>query len=129
MTNLIVMDGIKTSRIYEQVVVFGDCYTCGLPIAMTRSQRRQFDEHGATMWCSQGHQTVRMESDVQKLERQLKEAQDRTTSTETQRDNYIKLLDVEVNNRRKLEKRSNAGVCSKCHRTFRNVQRHMVNKH
>ena len=92
----------------RNTVVFGECYTCGLPVAMTKSQRRQYDEYGATMWCSQGHQTVRTESELTKTQRQLREAQDRSTRAETQRDDYINLFDVEVTKRRKLEKRINA---------------------
>lgn len=129
MANAIVMDGQMSTRIYENTVVFGECFTCGLPVAQTRFQRRQYDENGATMWCSQGHPTVRKESDLAKIKRQLEEAQGRVTRAETQRDNYMNLMDVEVTKRHKLEKRIQAGVCPKCHRTFQNVQRHMSSQH
>ena len=125
----IVMDEQRATRIYENTVVFGECYTCGLPVAMTKYQRREYDECGATMWCSQGHQTVRTEPELTKAKRQLKEAQDKTTKAETQRDDYMNLMDVEVKKRLKVERRIKAGVCPECRRTFQNVHRHMASQH
>ena len=128
MTSAIETHG-RATRIYDQTVVFLACYTCGLPVAITRSQMQQYDEHGASMYCAMGHQTVRRESDNALLEKKLRQAQDSLARVETDKVNLRGLLDAEEKRARKLLKRIEAGVCPHCHRTFQNVARHVGNKH
>ena len=112
-----------------QTLVFEDCFICGIAIAMTRDQRRQFNEKGLTITCVLGHRTMRRESDNQRLQRALERAQDRVTALETDRRNYQDILDVELKKRKKLESRVRDGVCPHCHRSFQNLKRHLASKH
>ena len=128
MTNLVEYRG-RPHRIMEYPIVFEDCFTCGIPIAMTPAQLRQFDEKGMSIKCVLGHSTVRRETDNQRLQRELESAQSRVTRLETQVRNTEQMLDVETKARKTLVKRINAGVCPHCHRTFQQVARHMKSKH
>lgn len=121
--------GGRPTRILDYSVIFTDCFTCGVPIAMTPSQMRQFDEHGMTIYCVLGHKTVRRESDNQRLQRELREAQGLVARLETRVVNTEGLLTAETTRRRALEKRVNNGVCPHCRRTFRQLARHMKSKH
>lgn len=119
----------RTTRVYEQTITFIECYTCGLPVAVTRSQERQYDEHGLSVSCALGHHTVRRKSDNQELQEKLQQAQDRVGALETAQRNMDGLLDTERVKRTKLEKRIHNGVCPHCRRSFKNLQRHMSGQH
>ena len=116
-------------RVYEQSITFIECYTCGLPVAITRSQERQYDEHGLYVSCALGHQTGRRKSDLQQAKEDLREAQSQVRRVETERDGANGMLDAEIKKRRKLEKRIHNGVCPHCQRSFANLQRHMEGQH
>ncbi len=117
-------------RIFETTITYVECYRCGIPIAMTPQQERLFRTYSKeTFYCVLGHGQVFREGEVDQLKKQLRDAQDRTTQAQTQRDNYIALLDLEEKKRRKLEKRIQNGVCPHCHRTFANLRRHMAGRH
>lgn len=119
----------RAVRVYEQTITFIECYTCGLPVAITRSQERQYDEHGMSVTCALGHSTVRKKSDNQLLQEKLNDAQDRVRQVEFERNNASNMLDAETKKRRKLEKRIHNGVCPHCQRSFANLQRHMEGQH
>ena len=107
----------------------GECFTCGVGIAMTKSQQRAYDEGGMVITCVLGHQTVRCESDVQKITKELTHAQDRVATLETEVVNQRNLLQAETKKRKKLETRVNNGVCPHCRRSFQNLKRHMASQH
>lgn len=127
----------------DRTVAFEECFTCGIPIAMSTGQLRQFNEKGMTIYCVAGHETVRRKSDMQILEEKLQAAQDRVTvletpvldeRTETQtwknaHENQGRRLEQEEEKRKKLEQRIKNGVCPHCLRSFQNVQRHMARQH
>ncbi len=119
----------RAIRIYEQTITFIECFKCGLPVAVTRHQERQFDEHGLVVYCALGHQTIRRKSDLQEAEEKLMDAQSQVRRVEMERDSASHMLDAEINNRRKLEKRIHNGVCPHCQRSFVNLQRHMKGQH
>ena len=113
----------------QQMIVFHLCCTCGIPIAMTESQQRQYNENGMTITCVLGHGTVRRESDNLRLQRELRETQDKLASAETRQRTAMLTLDAEIKKRQRLERRVKAGVCPHCQRTFQNVARHMKSQH
>ena len=112
-----------------RALVLEECFTCGIGIAMTEDQLRAFNEKGMTITCVLGHQTVRCESDVQKLKKQLTRAQDRVATLETEAVNQCNLLQAETVKRKKLETRVNNGVCPHCRRSFQNLKRHIASQH
>ena len=94
-----------------QHVVFEECYTCGIPIAMTEGQKRAYDDDGMAVKCVLGHGTVRRRSEVQRLKEELAQAQDRISTLETEAVNGRGLLQAEAKKRTKLETRIRNGVC------------------
>ena len=129
MTNRAETNTGLATRIFDQTIVFKECFTCGIPIAMTVFQKRQFDEQGMTIQCVLGHGTMRRESEVQRLQRELKDTQDRLTQAETEKQSAERVVDAAIKKRQRLEKRVGAGVCLHCHRSFQNVRRHMDSQH
>ena len=124
----------------KRTIVFEECFTCGMPIAMTEDHLRQYNEEGMSISCVLGHGTVRRKSDNQKLRERLNEAQDEVTRLQTairnereearaQRYAAAKPLAQEQNKRKRLERRIHNGVCPHCRRSFQNVQRHMARQH
>ena len=119
----------RTTKIFDQTVVFEDCFTCGIPIAMTAYQKRQYDQHGMDIKCVLGHGTIRRETEVQRLQKELKATQDRLTQAETEKRSAELVADAAIKKRQRLEKRIEAGVCLHCHRSFQNLRRHMEGQH
>ena len=109
--------------------VLAECFACGIPILMTKGQMRAFDNDGATITCVLGHQTIRRESEVQWLQKQLSQAQDRVSTLETEVVNQRGLLQAEAKKRKSLETRVRNGVCPHCQRSFQNVRRHIQSQH
>lgn len=118
-----------TTNIYQRTIVFEDCFTCGMPIAMTPNQKRQFDEQGMAIKCVLGHGTERRQSEVQKLQHQLRQSQDQLASVETAYRNLRGLLEATEKKASKLQKRLRNGVCPHCHRAFQQLARHMKSQH
>ena len=113
----------------NRTVVFEECFVCGIPIAMSKGQLRQFNEMGMTIHCVMGHRTVRRKSDVQILEEKLQEAQDRVTALETDLLNETAISRELTAKHKKMKDRIHKGVCPNCRRSFQNVQRHMARQH
>ncbi len=108
------------------------CCTCGLLFAMTSAFtaecRRQTESK--SFYCPNGHgqwytgesseaKTLRLQKELEaaKLEKQFTEQ--RLVNEQLRHSKELK----------RIERRSHAGVCQKCHRTFNNVARHMKSKH
>ena len=112
-----------------RTIVFEDCFTCGIPIAMTGGQLRRFNEDGMRIICVLGHATGRMKSDLMLAREELAQVQDELAESETALKNEKALHDATIKAKRKLQKRVENGVCPFCKRTFQNLQRHMTGKH
>ena len=119
----------QTKSNHSMNLVTEECYTCRIPILMTKDQRHQFDEEGMTIRCVLGHRTVRRESENQRLRRNLADAYHRIIALGTQRDHQRFLLDAETKRRKALEVRVRNGVCPACKRSFQNVRRHIARMH
>ena len=117
------------NKVFETVVTFECCANCGIPVAMTENQLRQFRESGNGWFCVLGHTSVFTKSIAQQLREKLVESQDKIAHLETNLQNAQRLMDAETKKRQRLMKRVENGVCPHCHRTFQQLARHMKDKH
>lgn len=106
------------------------CITCGVVFGMPEELTDRRRQNHASFYCPNGHSMVYSgESDkarADRLQAQLEAAQN------AQRFAERRLADEQDRQKKELEriaKRSHAGVCQECHRTFQNVVRHMKTKH
>lgn len=96
-----------------------DCANCGMPFGVTPDfeRRRREDHRGFT--CPNGHSNVYSgETEEDKLRKRL-EAERRQTKMEREQREQLQ---------RELE-RVKKGVCPKCNRSFKALERHMKSKH
>jgi len=112
------------------------CYKCGTPFAVPEKTRQYLMDKGRNFWCPNGHQQHYCESKVQKLEKQLKSAKQRTKWAEQESINQRERADHNEHRRRgemaaktRIKNRISHGVCPCCQRTFQNLARHMKTKH
>ena len=126
-----------------RTLVFEECFTCGMPIALSEGHLRRFNEEGESIYCVSGHITVRRKSDNRQLREDLAAAQEWVTRLETAvqderketqtwknaHENQGRMLEREQTKRKRLENRVHDGVCPHCRRSFQNVQRHMARQH
>ena len=113
------------------------CANCGMVFAFDGDllERRRRDHK--EFWCPSGHSNYFPgESDLEKLERELKEArveirraEYRAQTVQLERAAAEQQLRATKGHLTKLRKRIANGVCPCCHRSFANLQRHMTAKH
>ena len=113
------------------------CANCGMVFAFDGDliDRRRRDHQN--FYCPSGHDNFFPgESDVEKLQRELKEAQleikraeYRVQSAQLERKEAQQQLSATRGQMTKLKKRIANGVCPCCHRSFANLHDHMTTKH
>lgn len=79
-----------------QELVLEQCFTCGIGIAMTGDQRRQFQQDGMVITCVLGHRTVRRKSENTRLREELAQSRSDAKKLES-------MLDWEVKRRNERE--------------------------
>lgn len=112
------------------------CYSCKIPFAVPADVRRRWVENGGTFWCPNGHNQHYTESDVQKLRKQLEEAnrsrdwyKQRQADERAARERTERRLIATKGAKTRLRNRIKNGVCPCCNRTFIDLQRHMASRH
>lgn len=112
------------------------CCNCGMLFAMPSEVQRKRREDGGYFHCPSGHSQHYTKSEVQKLKEQLdaaqKEASAAKTREQAERDQrWAAEIERDKTKRafNRAKKRSAAGVCPCCTRSFGNVKRHLVTKH
>lgn len=114
------------------------CAECGMPFGLSLDFIRRRREDGQSFWCPNKHSNYYGETEIKKLQRQLKLAQDGSISNR-------EWAEREQQQRLKTERRVSAlkgvvtrgkrrahhGVCpvDGCRRTFSNLRDHMHNQH
>lgn len=96
-----------------------DCANCGMPFGITPDfeQRRRQDHR--SFYCPSGHsQSYSQESEEERLRKRL-EAEQRQTRMERE---------LRLKAEQQLS-RVQKGVCPKCNRSFKALERHMKTKH
>lgn len=115
---------------FTQTLTVVDCAQCGVQFAITKDyeQRRRRDHE--SFYCPAGHSNAYQTlSDVEKAQRETREAQAKINSEQHLRLVAEKERDKALAAKRKIERRISRGVCMCCNRTFPNLRQHMATKH
>jgi hypothetical protein len=118
----------KINAVVEfEVITCGECgIQFGVPPHWVETKRR--DHSGFK--CPNGHGRMYPgESDIEKAQRETREAQAQVNNERHLRLVAEKARDQAQIAKKKLEKRISHGVCACCNRTFENLARHMKSKH
>ena len=110
------------------------CYSCEFPFLAPEWFEKQCLERGREWFCPAcGKSTVYMESEVNKLKRELKDQvsfwQNQYQSEQRRHETTEARRRAAAGQITKLKKRVSHGVCPCCNRTFQNLQRHMKTQH
>lgn len=105
------------------------CCSCGVSFALESTFQQERRNNGGNFYCPNGHTQVYRESTVKELERKLedRERELRAAKCETLAEKFKR--EHAENQKTRLEKRIQRGVCPKCNRSFTNLRRHMDSKH
>lgn len=132
------MRGIRLD--VQVALVTETCCACGVLFAITSDLKDELLKTKRIFYCPNGHQQNYMgESDRDKavrLERELEATERRALRIESELDQANAYGARVEKARRKLEREQAAtlrrvtnGVCTECHRTFKQVAAHMQRKH
>lgn len=106
-----------------------ECCVCTVRFAVPDTLMAHRRRHAGSIYCPNGHCIGWSESDADKLRKQLEEKQrELTASKSAEMALRMKCESVEKEMARH-KKRSAAGVCPCCTRTFQQLARHMKQKH
>lgn len=121
---------------FNQQLVTETCYKCGIVFAVPQYFRKTRLDDKQSFWCPNGHPQAYVESEADRLRKQLEE-QKRSTEwwkgVAANKDKTIKGQNIQIGKVKaklhRTERRIANGVCPCCHRSFQNVMRHMKTKH
>ena len=106
-----------------------NCCTCDIVFAMPDTMVRRMEDTGGLFYCSNGHPQRFTTSEVQRLRGKLDE-QTRAATHMAERAKQAEAAEQKaVREIKRMKKRSAAGVCPCCNRTFQQLARHMKAKH
>ena len=110
-----------------------ECYSCHVQFAITTAMNAQRLQDKTSFWCPNGHgQAYTGKTDKQLLreakEREAAEAQ-RAAEERRRAERAEAALKKARDEANRLKKRSEAGVCPCCNRSFVQMSRHMATKH
>jgi hypothetical protein len=116
------------------VLITEECCNCGVVFAMPEELRdRCLANHSRMFYCPNGHSQyytgpTPLEKATQRATEAERKLASRNEDLRVERVNHAvtKGKLTKANNK---VKRAERGVCTTCHRTFVNVQRHVENKH
>lgn len=121
---------------FNQQLSTSTCYKCGIVFAMPNYFRQKRTEDKEAFYCPNGHPQAFVESEVDKLKRQLERERQNTEwykNAAKSKDTQIKGMNIQMGKVKAKLKRTETrvahGVCPCCHRSFTNVRRHMKTKH
>jgi len=116
------------------------CWSCGITFGMPRRYAKKLGENGKTFFCPAGCRLSYGEPEVDKLKKQLEEqkgkfekrlqwAEQRATSARKQADTAERSKAAMKGHLTRHKKRSKAGVCPVCTRSFKALRQHMSSQH
>ncbi len=105
------------------------CPSCFMAFGAPERLFEKRREDGNYFYCPNGHSMSYKDNEIGRLRCQLTKAQDHLAIAGQRTKEAWAVADSNRQQLNKLKRRVQAGVCSLCHRTFQNVQRHMTNKH
>ena len=113
-----------------------ECGKCGVVYGLSEEFERWRRQDGATFYCPNGHGRAFVESEVERLNAELKRSRERAESYRSWSERVEQDLAtarkqhaVTKGQLTKVRKRIQAGVCPQCRRHFMNVERHMETQH
>jgi len=106
-----------------------ECPFCFITFGVPKRLLSAKQQNGTDFWCPNGHSLSYTDNENDRLKRE----RDRLVQRLAQRDDEIRTQTELITNlktqRIAVAKRSAAGVCQCCHRTFSQLARHMAAKH
>lgn len=105
------------------------CPVCGVVYAMPSRLRDKKEENGDSFYCVNGHSLSYTDTELKRLRREVAA---KTEEANRQRENFFReqrLHEETQKNLKRLKKRTAAGTCPCCKRTFSQLSRHMQGKH
>lgn len=116
--------------------VIEECYKCHIPFGITNDFHYRKKDDGTSFYCPNGHGQIFTTTTVQKLEKKLRQEEEKLKREKIEREHAQGLFEAERNSHRttrghqtRLKNRIFAGVCPCCNRTFQNLKAHMKGKH
>lgn len=110
-------------------LVVKECGKCGCIFAMSAEKERRCAETGENWFCPNGHNRIYSETEQQKLQKQLFQAQENERLERQWKERERKQRLAAEKKISALKTRVANGVCPCCHRSFQNLRRHMATKH
>ena len=134
MNNLLVMDGGKLAAISAMEKV--SCCACGTVFAVNLEFVNKRREDKRAFYCPNGHELVFMESETDRLRRQVAQLTSRCNQVSKEADRQREAkerkqrqLSATRGQITKIKNRIGRGVCPCCNRTFQNLAQHMHQEH
>lgn len=120
---------------YSGLLVTTSCW-CGMHHAVPQELReKQERDHRdgrkqVDIYCPLGHSyIIAGEGEAARLERRLVQERERSARIDAEREQAEAKARAQKGHATRLRKRAQAGVCPCCKRTFKQLARHMENKH
>lgn len=117
------------------IFVFSECITCGCSYAVPKTMWDKQKRDGGFHHCPSGHEQgwSKQESETEKLRRERDRLKQDIARVEDEKREAVALANVKMENAeremRKLKRRTAAGTCPCCQRTFSNMNIHMRKQH
>lgn len=125
---------MTTYTIKGQDFHYEDCCTCGVnflyPAAIYNTTLERRGNGGHPFYCPNGHRLVRTgETEADKLRRERDRLKQNEARLEQEKADALAAAEAAQKALARHKKRSAAGTCPCCSRTFRQLAAHMKNKH
>jgi len=114
---------------FNQSLETETCYRCGIVFAMPAYFRKTRRDDKASFYCPNGHAQGYVESEADRLRRQLEAERSSKEWERARANNLEKRLSAQKGQMTKLKNRVANGVCPCCKRSFADLHRHMTTKH
>ena len=124
----------ETITVAKQItLVTTECGSCGIPFAMPQSLWDSCYEQGGYFHCPNGHRRgwehgARHEK-LRAAEEKIVALQAQIDREQSARWHAERAAMDQAKEMKRRDRRSKAGVCQECHRTFTNYARHMETQH
>lgn len=120
---------MSTTIRHELTLECVDCCVCGVTFTLPDKMMAQRRKDKELFYCPSGHPQQFTRSEADKLRDQLEEKQRQLTESRCTEANATRAKIAAESELVKLKTRARNGVCFCCHRTFKNLARHMKTKH
>lgn len=118
---------------YSTSLISIECYKCGVVFAVSRSFNAQRLEDKASFFCPNGHSQAYVESEVDRVRREMQSQLDHEASRadmwKRESESNKRELTAAKGQMTKLKKRITNGVCPVCNRNFVALGKHIRGQH